>query len=173
MQCLWSRPLKMDFYTELMLYILVLCPPYNSIVVVIVISLLIILAAPDVTTTNSLLESFDIDSTLTLMCSFEGVPLPSLEWTHNGLPLSSSNESITITNTIGLSNGTSTLQWVNASPDTVGMFTCVASNNLGSANRSINVQIRSKFVSLLMPGFVVSVTFIVLGVSASISQTFL
>ena len=24
---LWSRPLKMDFYTKLMLYILVLCPP--------------------------------------------------------------------------------------------------------------------------------------------------
>ena len=117
----------------------------NSIVIVIVFSLLIILAAPDVTTTNSLLESFDINSTLTLMCSFEGVPLPSLEWKLNGLSLSSSNDSITITTTSGLSYGTSTLQWVNASSDTVGMFTCVATNNLGSANRAINVQIRSKF----------------------------
>ena len=134
----------------------------NNIVIVIVFSLLIILAAPDVTTTNSLLESFDIDGTLTLTCSFEGVPLPLLEWVHNGLPLSNSNISITISNTRGLSNGTSTLQWVNASPDTVGMFTCVATNNLGSANRSINVQIRSKFVTLLMPGFVVSVTFVVM-----------
>ena len=117
----------------------------NMIVIVIVFSLLIILAAPDVTTTNSLLESFDISSTLTLMCSFEGVPLPSLEWKLNGLSLSSSNDSITITTTSGLSYGTSTLQWVNASSDTVGMFTCVATNNLGSANRAINVQIRSKF----------------------------
>ena len=144
----------------------------NNIVIVIVFSLLIILAAPDVTTTNSLLESFDIDGTLTLMCSFLGVPLPSLEWTHNGIPLSSSNDSITITSIIGLSYGTSTLQWVNASPDAVGMFTCVASNNLGSANRSINVQIRSKFATLLMPGFCfVTVTFIVVGESVTISKT--
>ena len=103
---------------------------------------------------------FDVDGTLTLMCSFEGVPLPSLEWTHNGLPISSSNVSITITNTSGLSYGTSTLHWVNVSPDTVGTFTCIATNNLGSANRSINVKIRSKFVTLLISGFVVSVTFI-------------
>ena len=70
----------------------------NNIVIVIVFSLLIILVAPVVTTNNSLLESFDIDGTLTLMCSFEGVPLPSLEWTHNGIPLSSSTDSVTITN---------------------------------------------------------------------------
>ena len=130
----------------------------NNIVIVIVFSLLIILAAPVVTTNNSLLESFDIDGTLTLMCSFVGVPLPSLEWMHNGIPLSSSTDSITITNTSGLSYGTSTLQWVNASLDTVGMFTCVATNNFGSANRSINFQIRSKFVTLLISVFVVSVT---------------
>ena len=126
-----------------------------------VFTLLIILASPNVTTSNNLLESFDIDSTLTLMCYFEGVPLPSLEWTHNGQPICSGNESITIVTTRVLSNGTSMLLWVNASPDTVGMFTCVATNNLGSANRSINVQIQSKFVTLLMPGFVVTVNFIV------------
>ena len=145
----------------------------NNIVIVIVFSPLIILAAPVVTTNNSLLESFDIDDTLTLMFSFEGVPLPTLDWTHNVLPISSSNDSVTITSTIGLSYGTSTLQWVNVSPDTVGTFTCVATNNLGSANRSINVQIRSKFANWLMSGFVVSVTFIVVGVSASISLTLL
>ena len=131
----------------------------NNNVILIVFSLLIILAAPVVTTNNSLLESFDIDGTLTLMCSFVGVPLPSLEWMHNGIPLSSSTDSVTITTTSGLSYGTSTLQWVNSSRDTVGTFTCAATNNLGSANRSIKVQIRSKFVTLLISGFVVSVTF--------------
>ena len=105
-------------------------------------------------------NSFDVDSNLTLMCSFEGVPLPSLEWSHNGLLISSSNDSITITSTIGLFYGTSTLQRVNVFPDTIGTFTCVATNNLGSANRSIDVQIRSNFVTLLMSGFIVSVTFI-------------
>ena len=105
-------------------------------------------------------NSFDVDGTLTLMCSFEGVPLPSLEWSHNGPPISSSNGSITIASTIGLFYGTSTLQWINVSPDTVVTFTFFATNNLGSANRSINVQIRSNFVTLLMSGFVVSVTFI-------------
>ena len=119
------------------------------------------------------MESFHIDGTLTLMCIFEGVPIPSLEWMHNGLPLSSSNESITIATTSVLSYGTSTLQWVNASLDTVGMFTCVSSNNLGSANRSINVQIQSKLITLLIPGFVVTVTFIVMGVPASIFLTLL
>ena len=131
----------------------------NNIVILIVFSPLIILAAPVVTTNNSLLESFDVDGTLTLMCSFAGVPLPSLEWKHNGIPLSSCNDSVTITTTSGLSYGTSTLQWVNASQDTVGTFTCAATNNLGSANRSINVQIRSKFVTWLISSFVVSVTF--------------
>ena len=118
--------------------------------VVIIFSLITFLDAPDVETRNSLLELFDIDSTLTLMCSFEGVPLPLLVWMHNGLSLSNSNASTTITNTSDLSNGTSTLQWVNVSPDTVGTFTCVATNSLGSADRSINVQIRSKFFNLLM-----------------------
>ena len=108
-----------------------------------------ILAAPDVT--NSLMETFDKDGTLTLTCSFEGIPHPSVEWIYNGLPLSSSNDSITIIDTSDLSEGTSTLQWVNASPDTVGMFTCIATNNLGSAHRSINVVNRRKFINLLMP----------------------
>ena len=122
-------------------------------------SLLTILAAPDVTTTNSLRELLDIHSTLTLTCSFEGVPLPLLEWLHNGLPLNNSNVSITDTNFLFV--GTSTLQWVNASPDTVGTFTCAGTNILGSSSRSINVQIRSKFVSLFNVWFCCIVTFIV------------
>ena len=97
------------------------------------------------TTTNGILESFDIDGTLTLMCNFDGVPLPSLEWTHNGLLLSSSNNFITITTNRDQSYGTSMLQWVNASSDSVGTFTCVTTNSLGSANRSFIVHIRSKF----------------------------
>ena len=127
------------------LYLTITKQHNNSILVLIVFSFLII-AAPDMTTTNGLMESFDIDGTLTLKCNFEGIPLPSLEWIHNGLPLSSSNDSITITTNRDQSYGTSMLQWVNASPDTVGTFMCEATNSLGSVNRSFIVQIRSKFV---------------------------
>ena len=91
------------------------------------------------------MESFIEDSILALNCSFVGVPTTSLQWIHNGQPLSNSNNLVTITITSGLSNDTSTLQWMNVGFDANGMFTCVATNILGSDRISIGVQILSKF----------------------------
>ena len=98
---------------------------------------------PNVTTTNNLMESFKEDNTLTLSCSFTGIPTVSQEWLLNGQPLSNNNQ-ITITN--AQSDGTSTLQWMNVPLNADGIFSCVATNNLGSDRLSINVQILSKCI---------------------------
>ena len=100
------------------------------------------------TTINQTSESFNVNSTLTIMCTFEGIPSPSLKWLHNGLLLSSNNESITITKTVGQSGNTSMLQWMNTPKDAAGIFTCVANNYLGSGSKSINVPIKG--VSFLL-----------------------
>ena len=107
-----------------------------------------LLDSPDVTTTNGSIETFNVNSTLTLWCGFVGIPYPSLEWTHNGLPLSNSNNSITITNTSNMSSHTSILEWKTVPILAAGTFTCVATNNLGSDNTSITVRIQSKFSPL-------------------------
>ena len=98
------------------------------------------------TTTNRPFESFNINSSLTLMCTFMGIPSLSLKWLHNGLPLSSSSESITITNTRSQSGNTSFLTWMNAPMDAAGVFSCVATNYLGSRSKLINVLILGNLV---------------------------
>ena len=105
-----------------------------------------VLDPPEVTTTLGPIETFNVNSTLTLQCGFMGIPYPSLEWNHNGLLLSDSIDSITITNTSNMSSYTSVLEWMYVPIDAAGIFICVATNNLGSANTSITVQIRSKFL---------------------------
>ena len=103
---------------------------------------------PDVFTSSDT-AVFDVDSTLALECSFEAVPLPLLEWMHNGLPVSSSNGSITVTNTTSsASGGTFRLEWLHVPSDAAGTFECVANNSIGSDSWTINVQIRSKLVNV-------------------------
>ena len=101
---------------------------------------------PDVTTTNSLMVSFQEDSTLSLNCGFVGIPTVSLVWMNNGRLLSNSDDSITITVSSGPSSNTSTLQWMNIPLNANGSIDCVATNNLGSDRLSIGLQILSKFV---------------------------
>ena len=105
---------------------------------------------PDVNTTNSNLEFFDLASTLTLTSTFDGIPTPSVQWMHNGLAIDSSNDSVTITT----SNTTSVLEWVDVTTDAVGNFLFVAANNLGLRNLSIAVMIRSKSGFVVLCGFV-------------------
>ena len=88
---------------------------------------------PEVKITNHQLKN------LTLVCNSDGIPIPLLEWMHNGLPLSNNMDSFTITYMYGRSSNSSVLQWVNAL--TKEMFTCVATNNLGSRNDSVTVMI--------------------------------
>ena len=92
------------------------------------------------------MESFEEDNTLTLSCSSVAIPPASLEWMHNGRPLSNSNNSITITMTRSLPRDTSMLQWMTVPRAADGMFICIATNNLGSESISIGVQILSKLL---------------------------
>ena len=99
---------------------------------------------PDVTIDRNF-KTLRPGDTLAMTCTFEGLPLPTLKWMQNGQPLSNSNDSITITTSNALSSGYSTLQWLDASINTVGIFTCTASNNLGTDKEMITL---SKFVTL-------------------------
>ena len=80
------------------------------------------------------------------MCTFEGIPSPSLKWLHNGVLVSNSNDSITITNTSSLSDITSVLQWMNVPMEAEGIFVCVVTNYLGSRRKLINVRIHGKYI---------------------------
>lgn len=105
-------------------------------------------------TTNNSLEIAQNNSILTLVCIFDGIPVPSLEWTHNGLLVSNGNDLITITNTRSQSKTTSLLQWMNVTTDADGVFSCVVTNIRGSKSISFTVKVQSKFVHFMFDNIV-------------------
>ena len=87
---------------------------------------------PTVPITATLRQSF------TLSCPSEGQPSPAVQWTPpSGLNQNSYREE---------SNGDLTV--FSASAASVGMYTCVASNSVGSASGQVEVIVRGKYVAI-------------------------
>ena len=86
---------------------------------------------------------------VTINCSATGYPLPSLQWTRNGMGLT--DERFTITSIqcaadcLVDARVTISLMIRNASMGDIDMYTCTAMNILGKVNASLQLTVQCKF----------------------------
>ena len=80
-------------------------------------------------------------STIVLSCSVYGIPIPSLDWTRDGVTLSSDLISRALSGTY---NVTETVTVQSAVTGDSGLYACVASNRAGSSgSASAQLQVLS------------------------------
>ena len=97
---------------------------------------------------NNLTEIFILeDESLTLECNYVGFPVPNITWTHNDLVIiNDSGSSLSIVIIKSETNGTSRLRRISMSSNNIeGRYTCILSNDLGTANTTYIVMKTSKF----------------------------
>lgn len=101
--------------------------------------------APEVAASNFCYREILQGERLHLQCDYDGVPSPSLQWLHNGIPLMDfgsvmivheADVSILVVNTVTQSGG--------------GTYTCFATNELGSDsyNYTVHVPMQGKNVGI-------------------------
>ena len=73
-----------------------------------------------------------------IQCVFEGFPIPTVTWLHNGSILVDGSNNITI----ATDNSSSTLTITSVTADNFGNYTCVVSNLLGSVMASSLLQMQ-------------------------------
>ena len=94
---------------------------------------MLLLVAPEITTTITS-ERIHVNGRLTVSCDFVGVPAPNITWTHNStMDLNESDSSVSIIT----ESDRSVLRVSNLSRDGGGLYSCTASNFLGSQTNNI------------------------------------
>ena len=75
-----------------------------------------------------------------IQCVFEGLPIPTVVWSHDGNVLTNGSNDITI----ATRNSSSTLTITTVTSNDSGSYTCMISNLLGSDMRSSMLQVQSE-----------------------------
>ena len=75
-----------------------------------------------------------------IQCSFEGLPTPTVVWSHDGNMLNDSSNDITI----ATGNSSSMLTITTLTADDSGSYTCMVSNLLGAVTASSTLQVQSE-----------------------------
>lgn len=96
---------------------------------------------PKVTAQILNFQTAQLGSALILSCNFDGVPIPTIQWLHNGTVLTNMEDTVTIT---GDSN--STLQLSNLNRNGGGVYSCEAENDLGKSTLEFQIEIQSESV---------------------------
>ena len=73
-----------------------------------------------------------------IQCVFEGLPIPTVVWSHDGNVLTNGSNNITI----ATDNTSSTLTILTVTADNSGSYICMISNSLGSATASSLLQVQ-------------------------------
>ena len=73
-----------------------------------------------------------------IQCVFEGFPIPTVTWLHNGSIIVDGSNNITK----ATDNSSSTLTITIVTADNLGNYTCMVSNLLGSATSSSILQMQ-------------------------------
>ena len=73
-----------------------------------------------------------------IRCAFEGLPIPTVVWSHDGNVLTDGSNDITI----ATSDTSSTLNVTTVTVDDSGSYTCMVSNLLGSDMESSMLQVQ-------------------------------
>ena len=111
---------------------------YNPLIIAIY---TVFIVAPEITTSFTF-KRIHVNGTLTASCDFVGVPAPNITWTHNStMDLNERDSSVSIIT----KSDRSVLRISNLSRDDGGLYSCTASNFLGSQTNITNVFILGKF----------------------------
>ena len=73
-----------------------------------------------------------------IQCTFEGVPTPTVVWSHDGNVLTDGSNNITV----ATGDSSSTLTITTLTADDSGSYTCMVSNLLGSVTASSTLQVQ-------------------------------
>ena len=79
-----------------------------------------------------------VDTDHMIQCTFEGVPTPTVVWSHDGTILTNGSNDTTI----ATGDSSSTLTITTLTADDSGSYTCMASNLLGSVTASSTLQVQ-------------------------------
>ena len=90
----------------------------------------------NVTSEDSHLVQLHPTNNIVLSCVFTGVPLPTVTWYHNGSPHQHGRDGVTITTT----NNSSELTVVRSGGQREGVYTCTATNTLGTSSLEFTVE---------------------------------
>ena len=71
-------------------------------------------------------------------CTFDGLPTPTVTWSHNGSILTSGSDDITI----ATDDSSSTLTIITLTEDDSGVYICMFSNLLGSGTATSVLQVQ-------------------------------
>ena len=107
--------------------------------------IIIITDAPLVTTAHIGIQFFPLGRTLTLSCDYQGLPPHiSTSWNHNGSAVMDSDLDITIISDAIHSVLTRTM----IAGDGGGVYSCAATNTVGTGSANISVQIQRMLLLL-------------------------
>lgn len=104
---------------------------------------------PDVTSPSPPSQSLQAGDDLVLYCSYDGLPLPVVQWLHNGDTIKRGD--VDILNTDSSSSGFSRLWLRDVQQVDGGTYSCVVSNKLGSSEINFDTSIKSKNIIRFCP----------------------
>lgn len=81
-------------------------------------------------------------SSMSLICKVEGTPLPTVQWYKDGMCVDTSPNYTTTYN-----NGEAVLSVDSLKPEDQGLYSCKATNRLGSESTAANLTVECKFIS--------------------------
>ncbi len=95
---------------------------------------------PDIVSNNSATNMFFVTGTIDLSCIYDSVPVSTITWFHDGLPLTNGTGGAII----NVANGVSTLMRSGLTSTSGGTYACTATNTVGSASASVEVIIQGE-----------------------------
>ncbi len=95
---------------------------------------------PDIVSNNSASNMFFVTGTISLSCIYDSVPVSTITWFHDGLPLTNGAGGAIII----AANGVSILMRSQLTSTSGGTYACTATNTVGSTSTSVEVIIQGE-----------------------------
>ena len=115
---------------------------YMQCIGIIVKHVLLLTDPPTISSLSPANITVAVDMDHMIQCTFEGLPTPTVVWSHDGNVLTDGSNDITITT----GNTSSTLTVTMVTTDDSGNYTCMAFNFLGSATASSLLHIQGMWI---------------------------
>ena len=94
---------------------------------------------------NHSFQDAQLGSDLVLLCNFNGVPTPTVQWLHNGTTLSNGDDGVNIT-----SGNISILQVRNLKRSSGGVYSCKGSNIIGFNTLEFRINLQSWVLTVIV-----------------------
>ena len=101
------------------------------------------IAVATVIVTSLQTQNVTAGRSFTLTCNATGFPVPSIEWTLNGISYTGSTSITIITLANGLQSNTSSITVTDAMANDTGVYECMATNIVNTDTQNANVTVQS------------------------------